>query len=65
MPLVEVIRTAKTSDEAFACALDFLKRLDKAAVAVSDGLRILHQPHRDDLFQRSDEPAGWKALRHR
>jgi 3-hydroxyacyl-CoA dehydrogenase / enoyl-CoA hydratase / 3-hydroxybutyryl-CoA epimerase len=37
MPLVEVIRTAKTSDEAFACALDFLKRLDKAAVAVSDG----------------------------
>jgi 3-hydroxyacyl-CoA dehydrogenase/enoyl-CoA hydratase/3-hydroxybutyryl-CoA epimerase len=38
MPLVEVIRTAKTSDEAFACALDFLKRLDKAAVAVSDGL---------------------------
>ncbi|MGD9922318.1 MAG: 3-hydroxyacyl-CoA dehydrogenase NAD-binding domain-containing protein [Pseudorhodoplanes sp.] len=38
MPLVEVIRTASTSDETLARALDFLKAIDKTPVVVRDGL---------------------------
>jgi 3-hydroxyacyl-CoA dehydrogenase/enoyl-CoA hydratase/3-hydroxybutyryl-CoA epimerase len=38
MPLVEVIRTAATSDETLARALDFLKSIDKTPVVVRDGL---------------------------
>jgi 3-hydroxyacyl-CoA dehydrogenase/enoyl-CoA hydratase/3-hydroxybutyryl-CoA epimerase len=38
MQLVEVIRTAETSDATLACALDLLRRLDKAPVVVRDGL---------------------------
>jgi len=38
MPLVEVIRTATTSDETLARALDFLKSIDKTPVVVRDGL---------------------------
>ncbi len=38
MPLVEVIRTAETSDETLARALDFLKAIDKTPVVVRDGL---------------------------
>ena len=38
MPLVEVIRTAATSDETLARALDFLKAIDKTPVVVRDGL---------------------------
>lgn len=38
MPLVEVIRTAATSDATLARALDFLKAIDKTPVVVRDGL---------------------------
>ncbi len=38
MPLVEVIRTAETSEETLARALDFLKAIDKTPVVVRDGL---------------------------
>jgi 3-hydroxyacyl-CoA dehydrogenase/enoyl-CoA hydratase/3-hydroxybutyryl-CoA epimerase len=38
MPLVEVIRTGSTSDQALARALDFLKSIDKTPVVVRDGL---------------------------
>ena len=38
MPLVEVIRTAETSDATLARALDFLKAIDKTPVVVRDGL---------------------------
>jgi 3-hydroxyacyl-CoA dehydrogenase/enoyl-CoA hydratase/3-hydroxybutyryl-CoA epimerase len=38
MPLVEVIRTAATSDATLAHALDFLKAVDKTPVVVRDGL---------------------------
>ena len=38
MPLVEVIRTAETSDATLARALDFLKSIDKTPVVVRDGL---------------------------
>ncbi|MFN3351710.1 3-hydroxyacyl-CoA dehydrogenase NAD-binding domain-containing protein [Pseudorhodoplanes sp.] len=38
MPLVEVIRTADTSDTTLARALDFLKAVDKTPVVVRDGL---------------------------
>jgi 3-hydroxyacyl-CoA dehydrogenase/enoyl-CoA hydratase/3-hydroxybutyryl-CoA epimerase len=38
MPLVEVIRTAQTSDATLARALDFLKAIDKTPVVVRDGL---------------------------
>jgi 3-hydroxyacyl-CoA dehydrogenase/enoyl-CoA hydratase/3-hydroxybutyryl-CoA epimerase len=38
MPLIEVIRTAQTSDATLARALDFLKLIDKTPVVVRDGL---------------------------
>ena len=38
MPLVEVIRTAKTGDATLARALDLLKALGKTPVVVNDGL---------------------------
>jgi 3-hydroxyacyl-CoA dehydrogenase/enoyl-CoA hydratase/3-hydroxybutyryl-CoA epimerase len=38
MQLVEVVKTDKTSEQTLACALDFLKRIDKMPVVVSDGL---------------------------
>ncbi len=38
MPLVEAIRTAATSDQTLARALDFLKAIDKTPVVVRDGL---------------------------
>jgi 3-hydroxyacyl-CoA dehydrogenase/enoyl-CoA hydratase/3-hydroxybutyryl-CoA epimerase len=38
MPLVEVIRAAKTNDATLARSLDFLKQLGKTPVVVNDGL---------------------------
>ena len=38
MPLVEVVRGAKTSDAALAKALDLLKRIRKTPIVVGDGL---------------------------
>jgi 3-hydroxyacyl-CoA dehydrogenase/enoyl-CoA hydratase/3-hydroxybutyryl-CoA epimerase len=38
MQLVEVVKADKTSEQTLARALDFLKRIDKVPVVVSDGL---------------------------
>ena len=57
MPLLEVIVTRDTDDEATATAVAYGKKLGKTVIVVNDGARLLHQAHPLAVHQRGRPPA--------
>ncbi len=55
MPLVEVIRGGKTSDETVATAVAYAKRIGKSPIVVNDGPGFLGQPVAVAVFERGVE----------
>ncbi len=57
MPLVEVIRGEKTSDETTAAVFGLAKTMGKIPVVVKDGPGFFGQPTANALDDRGDAPS--------